>query len=136
MSNNPFKPPVQTGQPTGNDPGKPLRVAIAQRRVMYALLAGIGLNVSASYLSTLGSAMQVVTIFMALVVIGLMAYVMYSLAKELNSDSIAIVYAVLMIVPCLSLILLVIVSQQATNYLKQFGIKVGLMGANLKQFKK
>lgn len=35
-----------------------------------------------------------------------------------------------MIIPCLSIIVLLILSQQATNYLKQRGIKVGILGAN------
>ena len=60
---------------------------------------------------------------------------MYNLAKQLNSQGLAIFYAILMIVPCISLIMLLVVNQQATGFLKGHGIDVGLMGANMNQFK-
>jgi hypothetical protein len=35
-----------------------------------------------------------------------------------------------MIVPCISLITLLVVNQKATTYLQQHGVKVGLLGAS------
>jgi hypothetical protein len=42
----------------------------------------------------------------------------------------AILYALLMIIPCINLIVLLVVVSRATNALRQGGIKVGFFGAS------
>jgi hypothetical protein len=57
----------------------------------------------------------------------------YLLANELYNVGIGVLCAILMIVPCISLITLLVVNGKATAYLQQHGIKVGFMGTNPNQ---
>jgi hypothetical protein len=132
---NPYQAPSSAAPSPPIDNRNVKRVASAQRLVLLSLLANIGINVASYLISG-----QSVTIFyafyaLALVVVGFMIYSMFSLAKELNPTWLAVLYAILMVVPCVSLILLLVVNQQATGFLTSNGIKVGLMGASKKQFK-
>ena len=54
----------------------------------------------------------------------------FLLANELYNTGIGVLCAILMIVPCISLITLLVVNGKATSFLQQHGIKVGFMGAN------
>ncbi len=146
---NPYQTPASDSQGK-HDRQKVRMVAAAQRMVLMAVLANIGIWASALFTSRkirvddgwiafteLGGQSAVargVFLIVALAVIGFMIFAMYNLAKRLNSHGLAIFYAILMIVPCISLIMLMFVSQQATEFLKGHGIKVGLMGANMNQF--
>lgn len=54
----------------------------------------------------------------------------FQLTRELYNVGIAVLCAILMIVPCISLITLLVVNGKATAYLQERGIKVGFMGTN------
>ena len=54
----------------------------------------------------------------------------YVLAKEFHSTFVAVLYALTMIAPCLSLVMLFVINQKATSFLRMRGIKVGFMGAD------
>jgi len=57
----------------------------------------------------------------------------FLVANELTHVVVAGLCTLLMIVPCISLITLLVVNQMATSYLQQRGVKVGFMGANPNQ---
>jgi len=57
------------------------------------------------------------------------------IANVYNSVILGIILGVFLLVPCLNLLILLAISQRATMYLKQHGFKVGLLGADMSQFK-
>jgi hypothetical protein len=112
------------------DREKARRVARYQQWVIYCLLANLVLN----FVALAGQREPVA----ALVILGLLAVVvllsMYSIFRLANevysSTGVGIACAVLMLVPCISLITLLVVNGKATTFLQQRGIKVGFMGVN------
>jgi hypothetical protein len=72
---------------------------------------------------------------LALLVSGIAGIVFVVLtAMRLYSTSAAIGLAVVMLIPCVGLLLLLSINSAATKRLKDNGIKVGLLGANMSQF--
>jgi hypothetical protein len=57
----------------------------------------------------------------------------FLLAIKVYSTGVGVLLGILTLVPCIGLIVLLIVNGKATGILKQNGIKVGLLGANLSQ---
>lgn len=64
-----------------------------------------------------------------LVVVVLSIYGIYKLALSLGKPA-PVLYALAMVLPCVSLIVLLVLNSQATQMLKSNGIDVGLMGAS------
>jgi hypothetical protein len=134
---NPYESPqpLPSMLPTGSgvDREKIRRVAQYQKYVLYSLLANIAINVVSFGVAGQGgaAAVAVIVVSLAVVVCGMVA--IFHLARELMGTGIAVLCTVLMLIPCVSLINLLVVNQKATTYLQQHGIKVGLMGANLEQ---
>jgi hypothetical protein len=131
---NPYESPQFTSAVAvpQEDRDKLRRVARYQQWVLYALLANIVINVlvmanaMAGYsaiLATIGTLVGLLVVVAGMVAI-------YLLAKEIYNVGIGVLCAVLMLLPCISLIALLIVNGKATTYLQQRGVKVGLMGAN------
>lgn len=54
----------------------------------------------------------------------------FRLAGDLYGTVAAVFCAVLMVVPCVSLIALFVVDQKATSYLRQHGVRVGFLGVD------
>ena len=52
------------------------------------------------------------------------------LANALHGTGVAVVCAILMFIPCISLITLLVLNSQATKRAKDAGYKVGLLGAD------
>lgn len=129
-----YSPMSQAGMAEGGNREKLRRVAKYQQWVIYAILANIGINVAsvaARGQDNLG--LQLGILGVALVITAFVMAAIGMLANELMGIGIAIVCGLLMIVPCISLITLLVVNQKATTYLQQHGVKVGLMGANPNQ---
>jgi hypothetical protein len=115
----------------GVDREKLRRVARYQQWVLYALLANIAFNVGAMALRGQDNIVIAIGILAAFLVIIVLTMVSIALlASELYNVGIAVLCAILMIVPCVSLITLLIVNGKATSFLQQHGIKVGFMGTN------
>jgi hypothetical protein len=96
---------------------------------MYCVLGQVGVGV----LNGVAVAGQIPALSMVDLVLGLgllvfMIMSVVKLAKALGLSE--VLYAILMFVPCVSLIVLLSLSGKATAQLKQAGIKVGLMGAD------
>lgn len=131
---NPYESPQYVGVVAGQpeDREKLRRVARYQRWVLRALLfnilitALVMLNAIAGYSETLSMIGLVFGLVAA--VAGMISICL--LANEIYNIVIAIVCAVLMFVPCISLLTLAVVNGKATTYLQQRGVRVGFMGAN------
>jgi hypothetical protein len=63
-------------------------------------------------------------------VVGLMIYA-FLLGRQLYNTGIAILLAVLMLLPCANLLIALFVSQRASQLLKDNGYEVGLLGAKM-----
>ncbi len=129
----PYGPPA--GYPGGEDREKLRSVARYQRLVMYALLANIGLNIVSFAMQGAmrgrGSMeLSIAILIAALAVIAFSITAMFLLANTLHNAIIGVLCAFLMIVPCVSLITLLVINQQASSYLTARGVKVGFLGAN------
>lgn len=59
------------------------------------------------------------------------AVFVFMLAIKVYGTGLGIVLGILSLVPCIGLIVLLVVNGKATGVLKQNGIKVGLLGANI-----
>jgi hypothetical protein len=129
---NPYESPRESGSPFSADPDreKLRRIARYQRWVLYALLANIILNISAVALRQQGPAVNLLIGLAVLAVVLVAIVAVFLLAKELFHVAIAVLCAMLMIVPCISLLTLAIVNQKATTYLQVRGIRVGFMGVD------
>ena len=57
----------------------------------------------------------------------------FLLAIKVYSTAVGVLLGILTLIPCIGLIVLLIVNGKATGILKQNGVKVGLLGANLSQ---
>ncbi len=114
-------------------------VAIAQRRIMWVILGAILLTMSlfagAVFAQFTGVAGIIIIGLLTLVRLALLVLMMiciYQLSSALNNSvGVSVVFVVLMLVPLVNLIVLLVLNQKATNYLKQNNIRVGLMGASL-----
>jgi hypothetical protein len=102
---------------------------------MYALLANIGLNVLSLGLrgsvrgeAGLGVALAILVAVLAIAAFSVTA--MFLLANTLHNSVVGVICAVLMFLPCISLITLLIVNGQATSFLSSRGVKVGFMGVD------
>lgn len=108
-----------------------LKVATAQKHVLYVVLAYVLLIVVNLVLGRVLPGMINVGMFAFLAVAIAGAITVYRLASLFRSKVVAAIYLVGLLVPCLGLLLLLSISQEATRVLKENGIKVGLLGANL-----
>jgi hypothetical protein len=114
----------------GADDRQMLRdIAAAQRQVIICVLCQIGIVI----LDGVGAAIQMMAIILvgdvlALALLVFMVISIVKLSKALAQP--AVLYAILMFVPCISLIVLLVLSGKASARLQQAGVKVGLMGAD------
>jgi hypothetical protein len=138
MSDSPYEPPqAPSVASVVSAPEKLRRIAAAQRRVLLALLATIVINILSLSLRTMPSGAPAVVVFALLLLVASLVVMIfsmisiYALAKELYSPGIGILCAVLMLIPCVSLIALLIVNQKASAFLQSHGVRVGLLGADL-----
>lgn len=131
MSDNPFEPPRDASQAVGVLSGRreDLRtIARFQKGILVCILIYL--------LAVIGqfALPPELRIFMA---VGVMVFALagavfvFLLAIKVYGVGLGILLGVLSLAPCLGLIVLLLVNGKATNVLRQNGIKVGLMGANL-----
>jgi len=129
------QPSYQPGYPGGEDREKMRSVARYQRLVMYALLANIGLNILSFALQPSmrgpgGLLISLAILVGALGVIGFSMTAMFLLANTLHNPIVGGICAFLMLIPCVALITLLVINQQASTYLTSRGVKVGFLGAD------
>lgn len=131
---NPYESPQQVTYLDAGVPEKESlrKIARYQQRVLYALLANILANVSVIAAAAGGfqatSNLLSIVVGLPVIIFGMAA--IFLLARELYHWAVGVLCAVLMVVPCISLLTLLVVNGKATSYLQARGIKVGFMGAN------
>lgn len=106
------------------------RVAKYQRTVIVALVANLVVSIVARSARELPPLGALALLFLILCVVVIAVVSIFLLGRELYSTGMAVVCAVLMFVPCVSLITLLIVNQSATKFLQQHGVQVGFFGVD------
>lgn len=130
MSQNPFAasnvPPSAPNQSNRREDIK--SIAIYQKGIIVCILVYI-LAIVGQFL--VPPEMRVL-VGAAVLVDGLVGAVfVFLLAIKINGPGVGILYGVLSLIPCIGLIILLVVNSQATTILKENGISVGLLGANI-----
>ena len=133
MSENPFQSPMSDSYRPGDGRHDLREIARYQRWVIIALLINIVLNVVALFLGQAIQANPFIQIaFAGIAIAGVLFGVVaiFLLAQKMMGTGMAVLCAILMCVPCVSLIMLLVVNQKATSTLQRAGVKVGFLGAN------
>lgn len=130
---NPFQSPsvTKTAATPKLDRGHVKTIATRQRVLLLCMVGYVVAGVT----SRIGSveirpAAQVIWAVFVLAA----AVIVFLLASSIFSTGLGVLLGVLTLVPLLGLLILAIVNGKATNILRQNGIKVGFLGANLSQF--
>jgi len=130
-------PGPQSGPPPSNYPRPNLvgdrevlrEIATSQKQVLYCVLGQIAVGVlNRAAISGHIPILQIVDMILAVGLLIYMVIAVIRLAKALGLSQ--ALYAILMFIPCVSLIVLLIISGKATAKLSQAGIKVGFLGAD------
>jgi hypothetical protein len=125
--------------PTGPSPlnyvtppsGPNLRtIATKQRAIIFCILGYIVLVVSQFLLPP---ALRLL-IGLLVLAVGITATVfVFMLTTTIYSTGVGVVLGILTLIPLIGLIVLLVVNSKATNLLRENGIKVGLLGADMSQ---
>lgn len=128
----PYQPPQETGVVESSGQRDAVRrVARYQRWVIFALLFNIGVNVLSLAVSFAQLPIPSIVILVLALAGGLFAIIaIFQLAKELSGPGLGVFCAILMIMPCISLLVLLIINQKATTFLQNNGVRVGFLGTN------
>src|SRR5262249_7608940 len=107
-------------------------VAIYQKIIMWCILAYL-IAVAAQFAVPQEFRLVLGLFFIAVAMLA--TVFVFMLALKVYGVAVGIILGVLTLVPCIGLITLLIINQKATGLLNKHGYRVGLMGANLSQFK-
>jgi len=123
LPSTPFTPVEAVG--TGEFSKDELRqICKSQNLLMYAVLVGV----SAYFLVHI----PVVGLLLVLAIAAFEIYAVYQLGTALRINTVLVIILCLcMFIPCISLLLLVLLSGRASKLLKANGVRVGLMGGNI-----
>lgn len=133
MSDNPYQSPLTESRAVGirsGDPADLRNVARYQKGVLVCILVYILLIVSQFFIPE--SLRPLLMIGAGAVGIAGTVFV-FMLAIAMHSVGVGILLGLLTLLPCIGLITLLVVNGQATNVLRQNGIRVGLLGADISQ---
>jgi hypothetical protein len=133
VSQNPYEAPTIPAQAVGINSGSRddlKSVAKYQKGILVCILIYI-----VTVFGQLAVPANVRFIFAIVVVLtGLVGTIfVFLLAMKVYSPAVGVLYGILTLVPCIGLLMLMVVNGKATSVLKQNGIKVGLLGADLSQ---
>lgn len=131
MSSNPYEAPQAESRVTGVLSGKreDLRsVAVYQKGILICILVYLVAVFGQFALPPSGRTI----VAFGVMAVGLTAAVFtFLLAMKTHGTGPGILLGILCLIPCIGLIVLLIINSKATNVLKQNGIKVGLLGADI-----
>jgi hypothetical protein len=131
MTENPYQAPQSTSTAVGVLSGTrdDLRsVAKCQKGILVCIL----IYVVAVFMGSALPADVRLLLSLGLIIVGLVSAVLvFMLAIKVYPTGLGIVLGVLSLVPFIGFIVLLVVNGKATAILKQNGIKVGLLGANI-----
>ncbi|HVJ17942.1 MAG TPA: hypothetical protein VM686_21125 [Polyangiaceae bacterium] len=111
------------------------RIAKYQRLINVAVLLNVAGLVGGVMLGALSGTFG--SIVIGLVYIGAVVVSLYGtmgLASSLFNSLVAVLCFFLLLVPCVNLLVLLLLNSRATRQLQEAGIKVGLLGADPRQF--
>ena len=133
MGENPYNPPRAGIGPEKRSSGRTdlKDVARYQKYVLICILIYIIL-----FATSLGvpQEMKSIVAVLILILIVVEAVFAFMLSMKVYSTAVGIVMGIGTLVPCAGLLALLMISNRATNLLREHGHKVGLMGANLSEF--
>ncbi len=93
--------------------------------ILYYLIAVIGLAVP--------TPLRPIILLSLLVAVLVGTVFVFKLAIKIYSTRVGVLLGILTLIPCIGIIVLLVVNGKATGILKQNGIEVGLLGADLSQ---
>jgi hypothetical protein len=113
-----------------------MRIASDQRMINLIVLIYFGTGVASSAVGGNDAILpvRIVVGIVALAVIVAGAVFAVRMASALHGTGIAVLCAILLLVPCVGLLTLLVLNSQATKVLKNAGLHVGLLGADESQF--
>ena len=133
MSENPYQSPTTESQVIGVLSGQrdDLRsVAQYQKGILVCILIHL---IAVICQLTLPAEIRLV-LGLGVLLVGLVGTVfVFLLAMKVYGSAVGVLLGILALLPCIGLIVLLAVNGKATRILKQNGIKVGLLGANLSE---
>jgi hypothetical protein len=133
MSDNPYQSPLTESRAVGirsGDPAELKNVARYQKGVLVCILIYILLVVSQFLIP---ESLQPL-LMIAVAAVGVTGTVfVFLLAIAMYSVGVGILLGLLTLLPCIGLITLLVVNGKATSVLRQNGIRVGLLGADMSQ---
>ncbi|PTU75768.1 hypothetical protein [Pseudomonas mangrovi] len=112
---------------------KLVKVAARQRALIFGVLAQIFLNPIAKAIGIKGESAVIILGVLSLI---LMIYILVTavrLSMLLNHVAITVMMGLFSIIPLINLIVLLVLSRQSTKLLRSHGVRVGLLGANVKK---
>ena len=133
MNENPYQTPMSEGQVIGvksGDPADLKSVAKYQKGILVCILIYLIAIVVQFLLPPEVRPLLGLGVIVLLIVATVFVFL---LAMKVYSTGLGILLGILTLVPCVGLIVLLVVNGKATNVLKQNGIKVGLIGADMSQ---
>lgn len=135
MSDSPYTSPTtppasMASANQGPDREKLRRVARYQRYVIFALLSNIILNIVSLASGRVDPSVRLALLGLIIVVGLLTMFSTFMLGKEVVHVVIAVFCSLLMVIPCISLMVLLVLNQRATTFLQRHGVRVGFLGTD------
>ncbi len=133
-------PTLNYHSPTGDSWEEVLKIAKAQKLLLWVILGNIIANVSLLILSSAAkSAPATVQLLFGiglvgfiLVIVALQIAALVNLMRAMKMGIVSIIIlAIGSVLSCIGLLVLLIINQRATTRLQRAGLKVGLMGAKI-----
>ena len=128
-------PPRPQFQPQPASPPVPFDQAEAIARLYRRLVLLVGLQLLLGFLrvpmaistSSVANALLILSVLILLAVLAALAVTAHQLTQNLG-DSVPVIWAVAMFLPCINIIVLLILSSKATAWCQRYGIRVGFLG--------
>lgn len=134
MSNkekNPYEAPTSKATAdSSRDREYLVRVATAHKHAVYAVLAYVVVYLVCFVIGRTMPGLLNIGLFVLFAVMLSGGVATYRLASLFRSKVVAAIYFFCLLIPCLGLLLLLLISQEATKILQANNIKVGFLGAN------
>lgn len=134
---NPYQPPSPGQAPyfqTPVDHARIRRIASDQRMINLIVLAYFGSGLLSSVIRSVPGGQYVVAVI-AVAVIAAGAVYAVRMASALHGTVVAVVCAILLLIPCVGLLVLLVLNSQATTELRKAGLRVGLLGVDPSQLR-
>jgi hypothetical protein len=110
-------------------------VAMSQKAIIYCILGEVCTIPLRFAMNAMMPEAQLVAALLLLafyLVVGITAAVfIFMMAVKVYSTGVGVLLGILTLIPCIGLIVLLIINAKATSIMRQNGVRVGLLGANM-----